>query len=313
VTSDCPFCHPDLDRIFHADQLVLGLWDQYPVSPGHALLIPRRHIADWFQATPEEQDALFRALEIAKENIERDFHPDGFNIGININRPAGQTIFHLHVHLIPRFEGDVIDPTGGVRNVIPSKGNYLLKHASHSSGLVRGGNDPLLPRLLADLNRAKHVDLAVAFVQRSGVKLIYEHLQEGIEKGGRIRLLTGDYLDITDPDALMQLLDLEIDLKVYQTEGTSFHPKAYIFKDNLGGGYAYVGSSNLTSSALGSGIEWNLRIDHKTNQETFAEVCKAFEELFDAKAAISVDYQWVESYRVRRKPDQTRLIKHQAF
>ena len=124
MTEDCPFCHPDPERVFLETDLVIGLWDKYPVSPGHALLVPRRHVADWFEATPAEQLALISALPMAKEAVERDHHPQGYNIGINIGQAAGQTVFHLHIHLIPRYDGDQDDPRGGVRRVIPERAEY---------------------------------------------------------------------------------------------------------------------------------------------------------------------------------------------
>jgi diadenosine tetraphosphate (Ap4A) HIT family hydrolase len=121
----CLFCTPPGDRIFFSDELVIGLWDAYPVSPGHALLVPRRHIATWFDSSAPERMALVAAIDVAKAIIDNDCRPDGYNIGVNCGPAAGQTIFHLHVHLIPRFFGDVADPRGGVRHVIPKKGNYL--------------------------------------------------------------------------------------------------------------------------------------------------------------------------------------------
>jgi len=120
----CPFCDPDPDLVFFETELVLGLWDRYPVSPGHALLIPRRHVADWFEAEPPLQLALLSALPMAREAIKKHHDPDGFNIGINAGKAAGQTVFHLHVHLIPRYEGDQEDPRGGVRHVMPDKAKY---------------------------------------------------------------------------------------------------------------------------------------------------------------------------------------------
>ena len=120
----CPFCHPDSNQVFLETDLILGLWDRYPVSPGHALLIPRRHVADWFDATAEEQHALTQALTTARSTIREKHQPDGFNIGINAGKAAGQTIFHLHVHLIPRYKGDQDDPRGGVRGVVPDKRHY---------------------------------------------------------------------------------------------------------------------------------------------------------------------------------------------
>ena len=121
----CLFCNPPAERIFYRDDLVIGLWDGFPVSPGHALLIPKRHAATWFDATLQEQWALTAGVDVAKDLIEKQHQPDGYNIGMNCGDAAGQTIFHLHVHLIPRYRGDVSDPRGGVRHVIPAKANYL--------------------------------------------------------------------------------------------------------------------------------------------------------------------------------------------
>ncbi len=130
LALNCPFCAADPGRIFLETDLVLGLWDGFPVSLGHALLIPRRHVADWFQATAEEQVALTSAIERARELIEERANregrprPDGYNVGFNAGVAAGQTVFHLHVHVIPRYAGDSADPRGGIRAVIPGKAAY---------------------------------------------------------------------------------------------------------------------------------------------------------------------------------------------
>jgi len=94
------------------------------VSPGHTLIVPNRHVATWFEATPEEQQALLEAIAEARRRIEKNHAPDGYNIGINSGEAAGQTVRHLHVHVIPRYAGDVTDPRGGVRWVIPDKAAY---------------------------------------------------------------------------------------------------------------------------------------------------------------------------------------------
>jgi diadenosine tetraphosphate (Ap4A) HIT family hydrolase len=121
----CPFCGPAEDQIFHRGRLVLGLWDQFPVSPGHALIVPRRHVASWFAATDEERAELMAAVADTRAAIERIHQPDGYNLGVNIGQAAGQTIFHLLVHVIPRYHGDVQAPRGGVRHVIPDKADYV--------------------------------------------------------------------------------------------------------------------------------------------------------------------------------------------
>jgi len=123
--ANCPFCFPGADRVAFEDRLTRALWDAFPASPGHLLIVPRRHVATWFDASKHEQLAIVRAMDEARELIASRHSPDGYNIGINVGPAAGQTVFHLHVHLIPRYRGDVDDPRGGVRHVIPGKGNYL--------------------------------------------------------------------------------------------------------------------------------------------------------------------------------------------
>jgi diadenosine tetraphosphate (Ap4A) HIT family hydrolase len=121
----CPFCFLEPRRVAFEHRLVRALWDAFPVSPGHLLVVPRRHVTTWFDASGEERAAIVEALDEAKDRIAGIHRPTGYNIGINVGRAAGQTVFHLHVHLIPRYDGDVPDPRGGVRHVIPGKGNYL--------------------------------------------------------------------------------------------------------------------------------------------------------------------------------------------
>lgn len=227
---------------------MIGLWDGLPVTPGHVLLIPTRHVRNWFEATIEERVALTRAIDVARHAIETNFGADGYNIGINSGEAAGQTVFHLHVHVIPRRHGDVEDPRGGVRHVIPSKANYLLGGSPRPSvpplsvtqSLVTGGIDhPLLPHLKDHLALSASADIAVAFTMRSGLNLIQPHLQDLLDRNGMLRVLTGDYLGATDPEALLCLLDLSgrVECRVYETGGSeperafsgSFHPKAYVF------------------------------------------------------------------------------------
>lgn len=120
----CPFCTRDPSRIVFETDLVIALRDAYAVAPGHLLLVSRRHVADWFEATPAEQYALTEATVPARAAIMNEHQPDGFNIGINAGEAAGQTVMHLHMHVIPRYRGDVEDPRGGVRWVVPGKAAY---------------------------------------------------------------------------------------------------------------------------------------------------------------------------------------------
>ncbi len=216
---------------------MFAVWDRFPVSPGHALVIPYRHCATWFDATPEEQAELMSSIETIRHQISPQFPADGFNVGFNVGDAAGQTVPHLHIHIIPRTIGDVEDPRGGVRFVIPSKANYLgpsqpssiIERPSRGRSLVTGGRDPLLPNIREHLDRASAVDIVVAFTLISGVGQIIEHLRDLLERGGRVRFLTGDYLDATDPDALFRLLDLEgnIDIRIFETRRVcSYTPRA---------------------------------------------------------------------------------------
>lgn len=120
----CPFCEIETDRIVAENTLAIALRDGFPVNPGHTLIVTRRHAATWFEVTNEERQAILDLVDRLHTQLVNDFSPDGFNIGINVGAAAGQTVMHLHVHVIPRYRGDVNDPTGGVRFVIPSKGNY---------------------------------------------------------------------------------------------------------------------------------------------------------------------------------------------
>jgi diadenosine tetraphosphate (Ap4A) HIT family hydrolase len=121
---DCPFCEPSQERVFYQDDLILCLWDAFPVSEGHALVITRRHVATWFDVSPQEQAAILGGIEISRQEIEKTRKPDGYNVGFNAGEAAGQTLFHMHVHVIPRLRGDVEDPRGGLRHVIPAKAAY---------------------------------------------------------------------------------------------------------------------------------------------------------------------------------------------
>ena len=125
MDNNCPFCKAESERdLIASSSLSVAFYDGFPVSPGHALIIPRRHVASFFELTQEEQQDLLNLADRVKRIVEERYHPDGYNIGINVGEAAGQSIFHVHMHLIPRYKGDVPNPRGGVRGVIPAKQNY---------------------------------------------------------------------------------------------------------------------------------------------------------------------------------------------
>ena len=101
-----------------------AIYDAFPVSKGHVLVIPKRVVAEIFDLNDEEYSSCFNLVKDVKKILEEKFKPDGFNIGINNGEKAGQTIFHAHIHVIPRYSGDVDNPRGGIRHVIPGKGDY---------------------------------------------------------------------------------------------------------------------------------------------------------------------------------------------
>ena len=119
----CPCCKVDRELIGES-KLSFAIFDKYPVSEGHALIIAKRHVSEYFDLEPEEVKDIWELVAEIKSILQSKYHPDGFNVGFNIGLAAGQTIDHVHIHIIPRYSGDMDDPTGGVRHVIPEKGKY---------------------------------------------------------------------------------------------------------------------------------------------------------------------------------------------
>lgn len=123
----CPFCTLPASRTVIADAHAIVIRDGFPISPGHTLVIPRRHIGSFFETTADERASLLSLLDEAQRALAAELNPDGWNIGINDGTAAGQTVPHLHIHLIPRYAGDSTDPRGGVRWVMPEKADYWSK------------------------------------------------------------------------------------------------------------------------------------------------------------------------------------------
>jgi diadenosine tetraphosphate (Ap4A) HIT family hydrolase len=124
MTATCPFCTLGAGRIVLANELAAVIRDNFPVSPGHTLTIPKRHVVSFFDITGDERKAMLALLDSAKLSLDIAFHPDGYNVGINDGEAAGPTVRHLHLHLIPRYAGDGEDPRGGVRWILPQKAKY---------------------------------------------------------------------------------------------------------------------------------------------------------------------------------------------
>jgi diadenosine tetraphosphate (Ap4A) HIT family hydrolase len=122
--NPCPFCTLPLDRVIDSNQQGQVIRDAFPISPGHTLVIPKRHVGSFFDLATDERLDLLALLDSAKAVIDREFKPQAYNIGINDGAAAGQTVPHLHIHLIPRHAGDCQDPRGGVRWIFPGKADY---------------------------------------------------------------------------------------------------------------------------------------------------------------------------------------------
>jgi ATP adenylyltransferase len=120
---DCIFCQHDRPSLTQTE-LSFALLDSFPVSNGHALVMPKRHVISIWDMTTDEYTDAFNLIRQVKDILQKKFEPQGFNIGVNCGEAAGQTVFHAHIHVIPRYKGDVPNPRGGVRNIIPGKGNY---------------------------------------------------------------------------------------------------------------------------------------------------------------------------------------------
>ena len=123
--GNCPFCNIDEVDILDSDKFAFAFRDEYPVTHLHTLIVPRRHVETYFDLTDEERQSIHKLLEIQRKKVvAEDRSVEGFNIGWNCGEVAGQTVFHAHVHLIPRRKNDVENPRGGIRHLIPNKVNY---------------------------------------------------------------------------------------------------------------------------------------------------------------------------------------------
>ena len=119
----CIFCFPDRE-ILAENEHAIAVFDSFPVSKGHTLVLPRRHAVTIWDLDETDYDACFRLVLTTRAILGKRFAPDGFNVGVNCGEAAGQSVWHAHIHVIPRYRGDTPKPRGGVRNVIPLKGDY---------------------------------------------------------------------------------------------------------------------------------------------------------------------------------------------
>jgi superfamily II DNA or RNA helicase/diadenosine tetraphosphate (Ap4A) HIT family hydrolase/SOS-response transcriptional repressor LexA len=308
--ADSPFLAiPPSEWVAHNEH-AFAIWDRFPVSPGHVLVISRRPVANWFDAHEQEQASILNLITVVRNHLDETLkpRPDGYNVGFNTGEAAGQTVMHLHVHVIPRYAGDVKDPRGGVRYVIPDKANYLVGPAvseaecpaakrSSELQLSTGHPDsPLWEELSWRIAGARSVDILASFVQMSGLDVVESRIFDALRNGARLRVLVSDYLYISDPKALDRLcgwcdsaLEEEtggtfsvrlIELERIPSAPDSFHPKAWYIADDQGG-LLTVGSSNLSRPALQSGIEWNLLSTGVGRSGAHAQFATEFDRLWE--------------------------------
>ena len=221
-----------------------------------------RHVAASASATggkqlPASEPDIFDLVDVVRSKINELHQPDGFNVGFNAGSAAGQTVDHLHIHVIPRFAGDVPDPRGGIRNVIVARGNYLAdavsvdrNRHSHSDArhrpmtpvLIDGQVRLLLPELVERLRDVEfdRIDIVVSFIKMSGLNLLMGALEDALERGAHARILTTDYLGLTDAGSPRPAARLDggqpgqVSVRLFHDPEISFHPKAYVFYSSHG-------------------------------------------------------------------------------
>ncbi len=326
--ADSPFLTIPSSDWIACNAKAFAVWDRFPVSPGHVLVITRRPVATWFDADAQEQAAVVDLISDIRQHLDATLvpKPDGYNVGFNAGESAGQTVMHLHVHVIPRYAGDVEDPRGGVRHVIPDKGNYLreptkaptkLQPQEHENGLrlsVGHPDSPLWEELSWRITGARTVDVLASFVQPSGLDVIESRLFDAVQNDARIRIVVSDYLCISDPRALDRLcgwcdsaldeatggtLDVRlIEVDKLPSGPASFHPKSWYVADDRGG-LLSVGSSNLSRAALETGVEWNLLSTSAEQSSVHAQFVTEFDRLWGAATPLTPEL--IEHYASKAK------------
>ncbi|MDF3608339.1 DUF3427 domain-containing protein [Paracoccus sp. DMF-8] len=237
------------------------------LGPTGEIIAPGRHVSNWAELNATEQLSMLTLISAAL-----------------VEDVAGIRPGSVHGHFVLQLSESGVDRPGL---------------------LIAGGDDPLMSHLIRHIDTADSVDLAVAFALDSGVSLIFPWLEDLLGRGGQLRLIVGDYLDVTEPSALRKLRDLDkegltgcLDARVFETQGTSFHPKAWLFRASGDAGATIVGSSNLSRSALTDGVEWNL---HSASAGDVQAVEAAFSSLLADSRVVPLTDSWIDGYAARRR------------
>lgn len=315
-----------------SNRSAFAIGDPGPVAQGHTLIVPRREIASWWDAYPEEQQDLLALLREVKEHLDGELSPDGYNVGLDDGAAAGQEVAHLHIHLIPRWidddaGDDASSPRQGMRSILGRPGAPAGSPRRHVDGtevfvevapdapasfdqqvatLVAGPTQPLHAELVECLNdpRFDRVDLIVSFVMLSGLDLIGGGLEDSIDRGARVRVLATDYLGVTEPSALGWLLDRSrtgvpaedrdghLDVRIFSDPLISFHPKAYLFWSGLEG----PGLAFVGSSNMSpSGLRDGVEWNLRTTEVPLLRA--GFDSLWNDRRAIPLTEEWLSNYR----------------
>lgn len=334
-----PFTEIPSEEWVASNEFAFAVRDRFPVSEGHALVITKRVVKTWFDASQEEQAALMTLVHDVKTLLDSELspNPDGYNVGFNCGAAAGQTVDHVHIHVIPRYHGDMADPRGGVRHVIPEQGNYLrstVEQPVDQISLSTGYPDsPLWNHLGWRIAGAKWVDILASFVQLSGLDVIKARLFDAVRNEARVRILVSDYLYISDVRALRRLFGwtattleesgrelLSVRLlrcNTIPTNPTSFHPKAWQISDEKDG-FIAVGSSNLSGPALQTGVEWNLLSTQSAAPIAHQQAAAQFDKLWQLSSVITpeilTDYaQHAKKYRREHFQPETKDDREPVF
>jgi len=293
-----------------SNELAIALRRDHPRERGQIEIVPVRHVADWFDTSNEEKLAILALLDRMREVLPET--PTGYSINFDTESPTK----HLQIHVVPRRGRDRARPA-------------TSRQRAATTLLSTGGTaDPFLAHLEPMFVRAANIVILAAFIQDSGVEQLQERLHSCLERGTRIRILTGDYLNLTQSRALRHLLDLvhgeqivadddeekveifqgredllevrvvEIERLLREKIGSTFHPKAWIFtSDDFG--TAFVGSSNVSRAALLDGVEWNLRLERGQDPSGFQHVLDSFEQLWSRGRTL--EDEWLEQYDQRAR------------
>lgn len=264
-----------------------------PVTPGHVVVTSTRAVSSWFDLTPDEQCSLLALAAQVRQALIAAGTATSLHIGFHEALTATPRPVQIHVVPLPAQIWHVDD-------------SAALRLALHDPRLITPRDEAFKLALIHHFEAPAYdrIDLLISFVMWSGVEVMATSFDQALSRGAKVRLLTSDYMDVTDPDALGRLLDRchdfgkdNLEIRIFDASAKSFHPKAYLFSDSTGryAPRAFVGSSNLSRSALAEGIEWNLAVQH------FPPVHCEFEELWNAPKVLPLDLPWLAAYRARRR------------